>query len=213
MTMATFAAWGLRIGFGLTILTAVYGMAIVFNLVFRKWKGEPAVAPPPPNAAMELTSMVGSFLTQPPSGVLYRYEDFLEDLKNPSVSIDSVMAKCGGKIPPEWEKRLGPAPAAAQPGQIELPVVADEARSRARLEWFNKASQKTFLLKVVPPPLSPAPVPTIKAWIIHCKWCVDTQRMMYSPSSSYVYRGDTDRRSINTCSKCGGKGLVMITGG
>lgn len=199
---ATFPVWAWWVIWGLMTVLAgfvVYCMWLPFSTLFRK---KPVIAPPPSSAAMELASMVGTLLPVPP---VYRYEDFLEDLKNPGVSIDTVLARCGGRIPAEWELRLGPAPARATPGQIELPVVADETRTKARLEWFNKASEKTFLLKVVPPPLSPPPVPMIKAWVVHCKFCAPNNGAYLPPPDRY--------NPIRSCRWCKGTGFVTITGG
>jgi len=153
---------------------------------------------------------------------VYRYEDFLEDLKNPAVPIDQVIEKCGGKIPREWEERISPAPEKAVPGPLPAAPV-DEDRAQARKDWFNKLADSTPVIPVVPAPIPPRPVPTIKGWIIHCKWCTDVgagqsgRRVEMTPGYHYGQYGvpgvHVQKRYMNTCQYCGGKGMVMITGG
>lgn len=89
-------------GVAVGMLVLVFLAAKLLTMMFRRRKPDEKAAVAPPA-----------------KGAGYRFEDFLEDLKNPAVTIDAIIQKCGGMIPREWEERIGPADPKAPGGAVQ----------------------------------------------------------------------------------------------
>lgn len=160
----------------------------------------------------------------------YSYHDFLRDIKDPDVSIDSIIDRCGGEIPKDWKQNVKPAPVPADHGpeksqspfQTQAPI--DIPPSLDRLQrWFTKLAQSTQTRPVVAPPAAPAapaPVVSVPGFTVPCKWCL-SERMARRPSSDGSMKGDhfatknpysVDLGTVH-CNICQNRGFVTIQRG
>lgn len=114
----------------------------------------------------------------------YGKEDLRRDLLDPALSLQDVLAKCGGMSPEEIE-------------EVTKGISGPEARNAERLAWYSKMLQKNATLRVVPPPIIPV-VLSVKGRMEVCR------HELRQP----VYPGGHQQ-----CKVCRDTGYVIIHGG